>query len=62
MMARMPDMQQAADPNTITLEPGERKTLVWKSSKAIPAGQLVFACQIPGHYQAGMVSKVKIKP
>lgn len=60
MMKKMPDMQHGDDPSAVTLEPGESKTLVWKFSKAIPAGQVLFACQIPGHFEAGMHSKVKL--
>lgn len=60
MMKKMPDMQHDDDPSAVTLEPGESKTLVWKFSKAIPAGHVLFACQIPGHFEAGMHSKVKL--
>jgi len=54
MMKQMPDMVHE-DANTLTLEPGERKSLVWQFTKA---GALEVACHIPGHYEAGMVSKV----
>ncbi len=43
------------DPNSILVKPGESKELVWKFSKAV---DLEFACNIPGHYEAGMVGKV----
>ena len=39
------------DTNTLTLEPGETKNLVWQFTKA---GKLEAASHIPRHYQAGM--------
>lgn len=43
------------DPNSVLVAPGEKKELVWKFSKA---ADLEFACNIPGHYESGMVGKV----
>jgi uncharacterized cupredoxin-like copper-binding protein len=43
------------DPNSVLVAPGEKKELVWKFSKAV---DLEFACNIPGHYESGMVGKV----
>jgi uncharacterized cupredoxin-like copper-binding protein len=57
MMKKMPDMKHENDPAAVTLAPGETKEVIWKFSKPI-RGQLEFACQIPGHYDAGMTSKV----
>lgn len=54
MMKAMPDMIHD-DPNAVTLEPGQTKRLVWQFSKA---GSYEIGCHIPGHYEAGMVSKV----
>lgn len=42
------------DPNTVLVEPGQTKELVWKFSKTL---NLEFACNMPGHYEAGMVGK-----
>lgn len=56
MMEKMPDMKHEGDPSAVTLEPGETKEVIWAFSKAIK-GQIELACQMPGHYQAGMVSK-----
>jgi uncharacterized cupredoxin-like copper-binding protein len=55
----MPDMKHENDATAISLAPGETKELIWAFSKPIN-GNIEFACQIPGHYQAGMVSKVKM--
>jgi uncharacterized cupredoxin-like copper-binding protein len=56
MMKQMPDMVHE-DANTLSLEPGETKNLVWQFTKA---GKLAVACHIPGHYEAGMVSKITV--
>lgn len=44
------------DPNTILIAPGEQKELVWKFTNAT---DLEFACNIPGHYETGMVGKIE---
>jgi len=56
MMKQMPDMVHE-DANTLTLEPGETKSLVWQFTKT---GKLEVACHIPGHYEAGMRSQVVV--
>ena len=50
MMQRMPDMEHN-DPNTVSLSPGESATLSWKF---MGKDTVVFACNIPGHFEAGM--------
>lgn len=45
------------DPNSALLEPGKRKEIVWKFSKA---GTYEFACNVPGHYDAGMVGEIRV--
>jgi uncharacterized cupredoxin-like copper-binding protein len=47
------------DPNSVLLNPGETKELVWKFSEAIVG--LEFACNVPGHYQAGMVGRFRVE-
>lgn len=54
MMKQMPDMVHE-DANTLTLEPGETKSMVWQFTRG---GKLEVACHIPGHYEAGMRSAV----
>ena len=56
MMRKMPDMHHS-DPNTVSLEPGESGTLAWKF---MGEDTVVFACNIPGHFEAGMHHNVKI--
>lgn len=48
---------QHADPNTVMVEPGQSGELTWAFSKATG---LEFACNVPGHYQAGMVGKLTV--
>ncbi len=45
------------DPNSVLVEPGKTAELIWTFSKAT---SLEFACNIPGHYQAGMVGKLTV--
>jgi len=48
------------DPNVVSLKPGETKTLIW-SFKHMTQTKLVFACNVPGHYQAGMFVRLTVK-
>jgi len=43
------------DPNSVLLEPGQSREVVWKFSDK---GDIEFACNVPGHYQAGMYGEV----
>ena len=45
------------DANSITLKPGESGELTWTFTRATA---LEFACNEPGHYQAGMVGQLKV--
>jgi uncharacterized cupredoxin-like copper-binding protein len=45
------------DPNSVLLNPGERKGLVWRFDRELQ--NLEFACNVPGHYQSGMVGKFR---
>ncbi|MBB3121741.1 cupredoxin domain-containing protein [Pseudoduganella violacea] len=57
MMRRMPEMQHA-EPNMVKLKPGQRGGIVWQFTQA---GEVDFACTIPGHLEGGMVGKVSVK-
>ena len=46
------------DPNSVLLEPGKSQEIVWKFTGK---GNIEFACNVPGHYQAGMVGDVNFK-
>ncbi|HNL41204.1 MAG TPA: cupredoxin family protein, partial [Ottowia sp.] len=56
-MARQPGMAHA-EPNQITLAPGQQGEIVWHFSRA---GTVHFACLIPGHYEAGMRGEIQIR-
>ncbi|TGN40433.1 cupredoxin domain-containing protein [Marinobacter confluentis] len=43
------------DPNSVLMEPGETKEIIWTFTKAT---DLEFACNVPGHYQAGMYGDI----
>ncbi len=57
LMRRMPGMEHA-DPNMVTLAPGETGELIWQFTKA---GTFDFACLQPGHFEAGMMGEVSVK-
>lgn len=45
------------DSNSVLLGPGESADLTWTFKKA---HELEFACNVPGHYQLGMVSTISV--
>lgn len=51
-------MMKHNDPNSLLLEPGKSGEIIWKFAKA---KMVEFACNVPGHYQAGMVGPIKFK-
>lgn len=56
MMRTSPEMEHA-DPNQVSVEPGKTGELLWQFTKA---GVVDFACLVPGHFEAGMVGKVRV--
>ncbi|MGH8478984.1 MAG: cupredoxin domain-containing protein [Gammaproteobacteria bacterium] len=56
MMRAQPDMVHE-DPNAVTVEPGQTKTLVWRFGAP---GLVEGACHLPGHYEAGMVTRIQV--
>ncbi|HEX9848928.1 cupredoxin family protein [Candidatus Deferrimicrobium sp.] len=56
LMRKFPGMEHA-DPNQVTVDPGKTGELVWQFTKA---GTFDFACLVPGHFEAGMVGKVRV--
>ena len=44
-------------PNSVLLEPKESKKIIWKFDTD---AKLEFACNVPGHYESGMVGKISI--
>lgn len=45
------------EPNSVLLEPGKTDEIIWTFPKH---AELEFACNVPGHYDAGMVGKVRL--
>jgi uncharacterized cupredoxin-like copper-binding protein len=56
-MAGMDHGMKHDDPNSVLVPPGKTAELTWTFTKAT---SLEFACNIPGHYQAGMVGKLTV--
>ncbi len=56
LMEKFPEMEHD-DPNAVRLEPGKEGTIIWTFANS---GAFEFACLIPGHYEAGMVSPVTV--
>jgi uncharacterized cupredoxin-like copper-binding protein len=46
------------DPNSVLLEPGKTAEIVWTFGES---ADLEFACNVPGHYDAGMVGQIDIQ-
>lgn len=57
LMKKFPEMEHA-DPNMAHVKPGQSGEIVWQFTKA---GEFVFACLQPGHFEAGMVGTVSVK-
>ena len=56
LMVKFPDMEHD-EPYMAHVAPGQRGEIVWTFNRA---GEFDFACLIAGHYQAGMVGKVRV--
>jgi len=56
-MRQTPHAAPHAEPNMLTLEPGQQGNLLWQFDQA---GTVDFACLIPGHFEAGMVGRVQV--
>lgn len=58
LMRRFPDMEHD-EPWMAHVPPGRTGELVWTFNRA---GEFDFACLIAGHYQAGMVGRIRVRP
>jgi len=58
MMRKFPEMKHA-DPNQVSVEPGKTGELIWQFTNG---GTFDFACLQPGHFEAGMVGKIRVTP
>lgn len=50
-MEKAGKMEHGEDPNAMLVKAGQRRELIWKFTRV---GRFEFACNIPGHYEAGM--------
>ena len=57
MMLADPDMKHE-EGSVVSVEPGQTKELTWRFGRA---GQYEAACQVPGHYPAGMTAQIVVK-
>jgi uncharacterized cupredoxin-like copper-binding protein len=55
-MEEMPDMPMDEE-NSVDLRPGQTKVLLWRFTNA---GEFLFGCDIPGHFQSGMVGRIHV--
>lgn len=58
MMVKFPGMEHD-EPHMVHVKPTKSEPLVWNFNRV---GEFQFACLIPGHYQAGMVGTVVVRP
>ena len=57
-MAKMDKSMGHSHSNSVLLEPKQKGDIIWKFDNAV---NVEVACNVPGHYQAGMIAKVNIK-
>ena len=57
-MAKMDKSMGHSNSNSVLLEPKQKGDIIWKFDNAV---NIEVACNVPGHYQAGMIAKVNIK-
>ena len=56
LMLKFPNMEHD-EPYMAHIDAGKKGEIIWTFNRA---GEFDFACLIPGHYQAGMVGKVRV--
>ncbi|PAU51485.1 cupredoxin domain-containing protein [Pseudomonas indica] len=56
LMKKFPGMEHD-EPYMAHVAPGKRGEIVWTFNRP---GEFHFACLIPGHYEAGMVGRIKV--
>jgi uncharacterized cupredoxin-like copper-binding protein len=58
MMRKHPGMEHD-EPHMAHVAPGKSGEMGWQFTKA---GEFYYGCLIPGHFEAGMIGKVKVVP
>lgn len=56
VMRKHPGMEHD-EPYMAHVAPGKQETLTWQFTRS---GDFLFGCLIPGHFEAGMVGRVKV--
>ena len=56
-MAKIDKSMGHSHSNSVLLEPKQKGDIIWKFDNAI---NIEIACNVPGHYQVGMMAKVDI--
>ena len=56
-MAKMDKAMGHSHNNSVLLEPKQKGNIIWKFDNAV---NIEIACNVPGHYQVGMIAKVDI--
>ncbi len=57
-MAKIDKSMGHSHSNSVLLEPKQKGDIIWKFDNAV---NIEVACNVPGHYQTGMIAKVNIK-
>jgi len=57
-MAKIDKSMAHSHSNSVLLEPKQKGEIIWKFDNA---ANIEIACNVPGHYQAGMIALVNIK-
>lgn len=58
MMRKHPGMEHD-EPHMAHVAPGKRGEMGWQFTRA---GEFFYGCLVPGHFEAGMIGKVKVTP
>ena len=56
-MAKIDKSMGHSHSNSVLLEPNQKGDIIWKFDNAV---NIEIACNVPGHYQVGMIAKVDI--
>ena len=56
-MAKIDKAMGHSHSNSVLLEPKQKGEIIWKFDNAV---NIEIACNVPGHYQVGMIAKVDI--
>lgn len=59
MMKKEPAMHHHGAHNMVHVAPGKTAELVWQFTNA---GEFHYGCLVPGHFEAGMVGRVRVLP